>query len=65
MTARAVQKTWTELLGAPDGTERVERDPGNRFAIVRPVGRETWRVLWTFESNADALGALAAWQSGR
>ncbi len=52
------QKTWTDLLGVPQGNEQTD---GN--TIVRMDG-DHGIILWRFETVEAAASALKTWQSG-
>ena len=51
-----VQKTWTDLLGEPQGNESVD---GND--IVREVNLHQFRILWSFDSPKEAERIYAYW----
>ena len=53
------QKTWTELLGPFDHDALVM---GKVIAIERG---NHGRVLWSFDTKADAEAAFEAWREGR
>jgi hypothetical protein len=50
------QKTWTDLLGKPQGNESVD---GND--IVREVSLHRFRILWSFDSNYEANRIYSYW----
>lgn len=50
------QKTWTDLLGKPQGNESVD---GND--IVREVDLNQFRILWSFETPKKAKECLDTW----
>jgi len=51
-----MQKTWTELLGKPQGNEMVWGSE-----IIREVGLHRFKILWTFDNNTQALENYATW----
>ena len=51
-----IQKTWTDLLGKPQGNESVDRKN-----IVREVGLHQFRILWSFKSNQQANQIYTYW----
>ena len=51
-----IQKTWTDLLGKPQGNESVDRKD-----IVREVGLHQFRILWSFKSNQQANQIYTYW----
>jgi hypothetical protein len=57
-------KTWLQLLGFPEYTDTVlDKD------IVREIGIDEvnhtikYKILWSFESNAQARESLIAWNN--
>ncbi len=53
------QKTWTDLLGRPQGNEKVDGS-----FIVRMIKGEPYLVLWSFESPSAAQSAFETWKKG-
>lgn len=51
-----VQKTWTELLGEPQGDEIVCAND-----IVRKTGQFSFIRLWTFDNHTQAHNCFDAW----
>lgn len=51
-----VQKTWTDLLGKPQGNESVD---GHH--IVREYELHQFRILWSFDSHTQAHNCFDAW----
>lgn len=51
-----IQKTWTELLGKPQGNEMVWGSE-----IIREAGLHRFTTLWTFDNNTQALENYATW----
>ena len=51
-----IQKTWTDLLGEPQGDESVD---GND--IVREVGLHQFKILWSFKSKKEANCIYTYW----
>lgn len=51
-----IQKTWTELLGHPQGNEMVW---GNE--IVRKTGQFSFIRLWTFDNHTQATNNFYSW----
>ncbi len=54
------QKTWTDLLGRPQGDEKVD----GSFIVRAGAADTTWVVLWRFESPAAAQSAFDTWKKG-
>jgi hypothetical protein len=50
------QKTWTDLLGKPQGNECVDGKD-----IVREVSLHQFRILWSFDSNQEANRIYTYW----
>jgi hypothetical protein len=50
------QKTWTDLLGKPQGNEYVDGKD-----IVREVSLHQFRILWSFDSNKKANLVYTYW----
>ena len=50
------QKTWTDLLGEPQGNEYVDGKD-----IVREVSLHQFRILWSFNSNQEANRVYTYW----
>jgi hypothetical protein len=50
------QKTWTDLLGEPQGNEYVDGKD-----IVREVSLHQFRILWSFDSNQEANWIYTYW----
>lgn len=50
------QKTWTDLLGKPQGNESVDGKD-----IVREVSLHQFRILWSFNSNQEANRVYTYW----
>lgn len=50
------KKTWTELLGEPQGNEYVDQSD-----IVREIDLHEFRVLWSFGSEEVAIECFEAW----
>jgi hypothetical protein len=50
------QKTWTDLLGEPQGNEYVDGKD-----IVREVSLHQFRILWSFDSNKEANWIYTYW----
>jgi hypothetical protein len=50
------QKTWTDLLGEPQGNEYVDGKD-----IVREVSLHQFRILWSFDSNQEANRIYTYW----
>jgi hypothetical protein len=51
-----VQKTWTDLLGKPQGNENVDGKD-----IVREVDLHRFKILWSFNSNQEANWIYTYW----
>lgn len=51
-----MQKTWTELLGKPQGNEMVWGSE-----IIREVALHRFTILWTFSNNTQALKNFEQW----
>jgi hypothetical protein len=51
-----IQKTWTDLLGEPQGNESV--DGSN---IVREVDLHRFKILWSFDSSEEADKIYTYW----
>ena len=51
-----IQKTWTDLLGKPQGDESVD---GND--IVREVGLHKFKILWSCLTNEEANLIYTYW----
>lgn len=51
-----MQKTWTELLGKPQGNEMVWGSE-----IIREVGLHRFKILWTFDNNTQATNSFYEW----
>jgi hypothetical protein len=51
-----IQKTWTDLLGQPQGNESVDGKD-----IVREVSPHQFRILWSFNSNQEANWIYIYW----
>ena len=49
-------KTWTDLLGKPQGNESVDGKD-----IVREVSLHQFRILWSFNSNKEANWIYTYW----
>jgi len=50
------QKTWTDLLGEPQGNESVDGKD-----IVREVSLHRFKILWSFNSNQEANWIYTYW----
>jgi hypothetical protein len=50
------QKTWTDLLGEPQGNEYVDGKD-----IVREVSLHQFKILWSFDSNKEANWIYTYW----
>lgn len=50
------KKSWTELLGKPQGNEYVYESD-----IVREVSLHQFRILWSFGSEEVATECFNAW----
>lgn len=50
------QKTWTDLLGKPQGNEMVWGSE-----IIREVGLHRFTTLWTFDNNTQAVNCFEHW----
>jgi len=50
------QKTWTDLLGEPQGNESVDGKD-----IVREVSLHRFKILWSFDSNKEANWIYTYW----
>jgi hypothetical protein len=50
------QKTWTDLLGKPQGNEMVWASE-----IIREVGLHRFTTLWTFDNNTHAVNCFEEW----
>jgi hypothetical protein len=50
------QKTWTDLLGKPQGNEMVWASE-----IIREVGLHRFTTLWTFDNNTQAVNCFEEW----
>jgi hypothetical protein len=50
------QKTWTDLLGKPQGNESVDGKD-----IVREISLHQFRILWSFNSNQEANWVYTYW----
>lgn len=50
------KKTWTELLGKPQGNEYVDET-----YIVREIDLHKFMVLWSFGSEQVAIECFEAW----
>ena len=50
------QKTWTDLLGEPQGNESVDGKD-----IVREVSLHRFKILWSFNSNQEANRIYTYW----
>ena len=50
------QKTWTDLLGEPQGNESVDGKD-----IVREVSLHRFKILWSFDSNQEANRVYTYW----
>jgi hypothetical protein len=50
------QKTWTDLLGEPQGNESVDGKD-----IVREVSLHRFKILWSFDSNQEANWIYTYW----
>ena len=50
------QKTWTDLLGEPQGNECVDGKD-----IVREVSLHRFKILWSFNSNQEANWIYTYW----
>jgi hypothetical protein len=50
------QKTWTDLLGKPQGNESVDGKD-----IVREVSLHRFKILWSFKSNQEANWIYTYW----
>ena len=51
-----IQKTWTDLLGEPQGNESV-----NGRDIVRKIDNDQYKVLWSFRNNQEANWIYNYW----
>ena len=50
------QKTWTDLLGEPQGNESVDGKD-----IVREISLHRFKILWSFDSNKEANWIYTYW----
>ena len=50
------QKTWTDLLGKPQGNEMVWGSE-----IIREVSLHRFTTLWNFDNNTQALNCFKEW----
>jgi hypothetical protein len=53
-----IQKTWTDLLGKPQGNEYVDGKD-----IVREVSLHRFKILWSFNSNQEANWIYTYWKT--
>lgn len=51
-----IEKTWTDLLGEPQGNESVD---GRH--IVREVDLHRFKILWSFDSSEEADKIYTYW----
>jgi len=50
------QKTWTDLLGKPQGNEMVWGSE-----IIREISLHRFTTLWAFDNNTQAVNVFKEW----